>query len=452
MSAHTTIQQQRTLLLHKQTTSASLVAKAAARISDPQGEGIRAFIGGVSPSVQTQAVDADALIAQGGGGELIGLPIAIKDLFDVQGEVTRAGARVLADEPAADDSGVVARLRVAGAVLIGRTNMSEFAYTGVGTNPHYGTPSNPWDRPTGRTPGGSSSGAAVAVADGMAVAAIGTDTGGSCRIPAALCGIVGFKPTAGAIPINGMVPLSPSYDSVGSLANSVQCCALLDQVMSGRPVQMVLPATLHGLRVGLPSNLVLDELDDEVASRYEIFKQTLAAAGAVLTPVELVSYTRLPELAVNGGIVAAEAFAWHAKLLATQANAYDPLVLERIQSGKTTSNTDYLELLDKRSELRHLFEQETKAFDILVMPTVPLIAPPIAQLAKADEFYRVNRLLLRNTAPANIFNTGAISLPFGAQGRAPVGMMLVGKRHEDDRLLSIAEAVFATFHAPHPLA
>ena len=445
MTMRPTLLQQRERLRRKEVTSATLVAQAIACIRDPQGEGVRAFVGGASAAAQAQAESADLLASHGIGGPLSGLPIAIKDLFDVQGEVTRAGARVLGETPAVRDGAVAARLRAAGAVLIGRTNMSEFAYTGVGTNPHYGTPSNPWDRATGRTPGGSSSGAAVAVADGMAIAAIGTDTGGSCRIPAALCGLVGFKPTSGAIPVDGMVPLSGSYDSVGSLANSVQCCALLDQVMSGRDEVAVQPADLKGLRVGLPVNLVLDELEPEVAARFEIFKQTLAAAGASLIPVSLESYARLPELAVNGGIVAAEAYAWHAQLLAEHAENYDPLVLGRIQFGAKTTAAEYLGLLDLRSVLMRLFERETRGFDVLAMPTVPMVAPPIALLAEADEFYRVNRLLLRNTAPANIFNTGAISLPFGTPGQVPVGMMLVGKQGADDRLLSIAEAVFHMF-------
>jgi len=437
-----TIAQARAQLAGGRTSSARLVGEAVARIEDAQGEGARAFIGGASASALAQAEAADRLAAAGIHGPLSGVPVSVKDLFDVQGEVTRAGSRVLERGPAAADGAVAARLRAAGAVLVGRTNMSEFAYTGLGVNPHYGTPSNPWDRQAKRIPGGSSSGAAVAVTDAMAVASVGTDTGGSCRIPAALCGLVGFKPTAGAIATEGMVPLSRSYDAVGTLAWSVACCALLDQVLRGAAPTPLPDVSLKGLRVGLPSNYMLDDLEPEVAEAYDAFKNQLAQAGAQLTEVKLESLAGLSELTRNGGIVAAEAYAWHRRLIETSRERYDPLILQRMEPGGLTTAADYLWLLERRAQLQQLYRAETRGFDVLAMPTVPIVAPRLADLAEEDAYYRANRLLLRNTSPANVFNTGAISLPCRRPaGSAPVGMMLMGRPGGDERLLAIAQAV-----------
>lgn len=422
--------------------STDLVRGALARIADPQGEGERVFIGGASIGAQVQAEAGDCLFAKGARGPLSGIPISIKDVFDVQGEVTRAGSLALAPPPAAVDSAVAARLRAAGAVLIGRTNMSEFAYTGLGVNPHYGTPLNAWDRSSARIPGGSSSGAAVAVTDGMAVASIGTDTGGSCRIPAALCGLVGFKPTAGRIPTTGMVPLSPSYDAVGSLAWSVDCCARLDQVLRGAPVTPLPEASLRGVRIGIPVSSMLDELDDEVVRAFSEWRRKLVSAGAVLTEVRLESLVQLGELALNGGIVAAEAYAWHRHLLRSVGELYDPRIRQRIEPGALTSAEDYISLLQRREQLGRLYHDETRSLDGLAMPTVPIIAPRVAELVSEEAYYRINRLLLRNTSAANVFNTGAISLPCSRAGEAPVGVMLMGKSGADEDLLSIAQAIF----------
>lgn len=444
MSLSTTISQQHARVVTGQSSSVAALHTAHALVQDPFGEGERAFIGGVSAAAWQQAEEVDHLLSRGIAGPLCGVPLAVKDVFDVAGEVTRAGARVLPDTPAAQDSPVVARLRAAGALLVGRTNMSEFAYTGVGLNPHYGTPRNPFDRQAGRIPGGSSSGAAVAVADGMVVAAVGTDTGGSCRIPAALCGLVGFKPTPGLIPTQGMVPLSVSYDSVGTLARSVQCCAVLDQVMRGVPVSPVARASVAGLHIGLPTAGLVDGMDDEVGDRYEFFKRALREAGAHLVPVTLESFLRLQDLMAGGGIVAAEAHAWHEPWMRMRSARYDPRVLTRIRSGAGVDAGALAALLRRRTELAALYDQEASRFDVLLMPTVPIVAPTIDSLDDDAEFHRVNRLLLRNTSPANVFACGAISVPVGAPGRAPVGMMLMGRTGADERLLSIAEAIFPT--------
>lgn len=423
------------------TTSTELTQLAISRILDPSGEGARAFIGGVRASAIAQAKAADRADMSKHSRPLAGIPLSIKDLFNVRGDITRAGSRVLREHVAEDDCTVAQRLLSAGAVLIGRTNMSEFAYTGIGINPHYGTPLNPWDRATGRIPGGSSSGAAVSVADGMCIAAIGTDTGGSCRIPAALCGLVGFKPNAGTIPSTGIVPLSPSLDSIGSIANSVECCAILDQVLRGEKISSLHTASLSGLRVGVPANYMLDNLDNDVATAFSHALKQLSASGAVISKVHFKSLSRLEEMISNGGIVAAEAYAWHRDLLTKQASLYDPLIRKRIEAGKNITKLEYEKLLLKREELSLLFADESSEFDVLAMPTVPIVAPAIMTLADEDEYYRINKLLLRNTSPANMFGSGAISLPIHSKEEAPVGLMLMGHRNADRRLFEIAQGV-----------
>src|ERR1700735_3301636 len=244
-----------------------LVDEFLARIADPSGEGARTFIH-VDAKAALEAADAmDHLRkANAAPSRFAGIPISIKDLFDIKGQVTRAGSRALDDSPPAEaDAPVVARLRRAGFVVIGRTNMTEFAYSGIGINPHYGTPKSAWQRSVGHVPGGSSSGAAVSVADGMAYGALGTDTGGSCRIPAAYNGIVGFKPTQRRVPLDGGVPLSFSLDSFGPLARSVGCCAVLDAVLADQSVAAVTPRPIKGMRLAVPTTIALDDLDDAVA-------------------------------------------------------------------------------------------------------------------------------------------------------------------------------------------
>src|SRR5689334_21736073 len=241
------------------TTSRALTEAALSRIEDTKGEGARAFIKVYRTQALAAADASDALRKAGvAQGPLAGIPMSIKNLCDVAGETTLAGSKALEGAPPAKaDAPVLERLRRAGAVILGSTNMSEFAFSGIGFNPHYGTPGNPADRT--RVPGGSSSGAAVSVADGMVVAALGTDTGGSVRIPSAVCGLVGFKPTARRVPLDGLVPLSSSLDSVGPLANSVECCAIVDAVFANEPIQIPEAAPLSGLRFGIPKQFVMEE-------------------------------------------------------------------------------------------------------------------------------------------------------------------------------------------------
>src|SRR5687768_4207305 len=265
------------------TTSRRLTEQALERIADPAGEGARAFMKVYAESALAEADFSDRL-RKGGvrRSPVDGLPVSLKDLFDVAGDVTRAGSKVLSRK-AETDAPAVARLRAAGAVFVGRTNMVEFAFGTTGINPHYGTPKNPWDRATGRIPGGSSSGAAVAQADGMCVMALGTDTRGSVRIPSALCGVTGFKPTARRVPRAGAFPLSYTLDSIGPLANSVGCCAVYDAILAGAQPEALPELPAKGLSFLVPKTEVRDGLDREVADAFESSVEKLKRAGAVIT-------------------------------------------------------------------------------------------------------------------------------------------------------------------------
>ena len=426
-------------------TALQLAETCLARATDPSGEGKRVFIALSPEKVRAQATASDALRRYGiVPSPLAGVPISVKDLYDVQGEVTAAGSKALADSPPADrDAPAIARLRAAGAVLMGRTNMTEFAYSGVGLNPHYGTPSSPWDRATGRIPGGSSSGAAVSVADGMAIVGLGTDTGGSCRIPAALCGTVGWKPTARRIPLDGVTPLAFSLDSLGSMGASVACVALVDRIMAGAPVCALTPPPLRGQRLGVLKTVVLDGLDADVAQAYERSLSVLSKAGAVLVDAESPAVQRMPSLFGKGGLTAAEASAWHKSLIASRGNLYDPRVRTRIEVGFSQTAADYLGIVEARRALAAEFDAATRPFDALVMPTCPIVAPPIAAFERDEDFARLNMQLLRNTLIGNVMDRCSISLPCHGRGEAGVGLMLVGERGADHGLLSLAAAIEA---------
>jgi aspartyl-tRNA(Asn)/glutamyl-tRNA(Gln) amidotransferase subunit A len=420
------------------TSSRALVEEALARIADPAGEGARCFRH-VYAEAARQAADAQDRLRQAGYvlSPLAGIPVSIKDLFDVAGERTLAGSKALDDAPpAAADAPVVARLRAAGAVLIGRTNMTEFAFSGIGINPHYGTPGNPFDRR--RIPGGSSSGAPVSVVDGFAAVAIGTDTGGSVRIPAAFCGIVGFKPTQKRVPREGATPLSTTLDSIGPLGRSVACCAVTDAILAGEDPVVPPAHPVVGLRLGVPRTLVLDELDREVASAFEAACAALSRAGARVIDVPLTELGEYPQINAGGGFSSPEAYAWHADLIARRGHDYDPRVRVRIERGKSMSAADYVRLLERRADVIRRIDDRTAAFDALLMPTLPLIAPPISAFDKDEDYWWLNARALRNTSIINFLDRCAITLPIEPPGTAPVGLMAVGRHGEDRRLLGIA--------------
>lgn len=427
-------------LVSGRASARSLVDQSLARIMDPQGEGARAFISVSSESARAQADEVDRRRAAGQAvPAFAGIPLAIKDLFDVAGEVTKAGSRVLANQPpAARDAPVIARLRAAGFIFIGRSNMTEFAYSGLGLNPHYGTPLSSFDRATRRIPGGSTSGGGVAVADDMAAASLGTDTGGSCRIPAAFNGIVGFKPTASRVPREGAYPLSQSLDSVGSLAHSTACCAALDAILRGVEPQPLPDVPLNRVRLLLPTTLALDEIDESVGRAFERTIESLSRAGVTIARQPLDELLRIPQINAGGGLAAAEAYAWHRTLLEQHGNEYDPRVAMRILKGRDV-NAD--EVRAARAAVIDSTNRSTREFDALVMPTVPIIPPPLAAFEKDADYLRLNALVLRNPSLANFLDRCSISLPIHRPGAAPVGLMLIGHRDADERLLSVANAL-----------
>lgn len=412
-----------------------------------QAENTRSIFTRLYPdAARACALHADAMRAAGVElSPLAGLPVSIKDLTDVAGETTLAGSTVLSTmAPAVTDAPVVRRLRSVGAAIIGKTNMTEFAFSGVGLNPHYGTPSNPADQEVARIPGGSSSGAAVSVATGLCVAGLGSDTGGSIRIPAALCGIVGFKPTARRVPTAGTVPLSTTLDTICAMTRSVDDCILIDGVISDQ--SMAFPALpLDRVRLAVPQTIMLDALEPHIAASFSAALGRLSKAGAQIVDS---TFALLTEAAELNKFSSAEAFAWHRAMLADHEDRYDFRVAKRIRMGAAMSAADYIDLHRKRRDWIARMERELALFDALVMPTVPIVAPPIADLEASEEvFFKANALLLRNPSTINLLDGCAISLPCHALGTLPVGLMIAGPAMSDARVLAIARAAEAALRA-----
>lgn len=378
---------------------------------------------------------------------LAGLAVSVKDLFDVQGMTTAAGSAVLADAPPAQaDSPAVARLRRAGAAIIGRTHMVEFAFSGVGVNPHFGTPAA-YDTRHGALPGparvcgGSSSGAGVSVATGAAFIGLGSDTGGSIRIPAALNGIVGFKSTACLVPTTGTVPLSTTLDTACALTRTVRDAIVAHEILAARRITRS-PAPLSAWRLAVPSTLFLDGLDDTVAAAFERTLTQLRRAGAHITEIALPETAQLAEVNATGGFSAAESYAWHRTLLQRSGSGYDPRVKSRIERGASMSAADYIDLLQARRAWIERMRAATAGFDALLSPTVPIVAPTIASVAPGNErdaeFFRVNGLLLRNTGVVNMLDGCGLSLPCHQAGELPVGLMVWHGALRDDAVLNIS--------------
>ena len=425
------------------TTSRELVEQALARIADPAGEGQRAFIKVYAESARAEADHADRLRKSGVRRSAVdGLPVSLKDLFDIAGEVTRAGSRVLEKAPPAKrDAGAVARLRAAGAIFIGRTNMVEFAFGGVGLNSHYGTPKNPWDRKTGRVPGGSSSGAAVAQADGMCVMALGSDTRGSIRQPAALCGVAGFKPTARRVPRDGAYPLSWTLDSVGPLASSIACCAAYDAVLAGEADPMLDELPAKGLRLMLPRSSALQDLDAEVGKAFDESLKKLSKSGAALTEVAMPAFDRQSEYFKGGGFAGAEAYYLHRPNI-ERLGEYDPWVAKRVLMSKDLGAADYVGFGFLREEYIRTVAAAAAPFDAILMPTTPCVAPTIAEASRSDEdYFRWNFRIMRNTGLINFLDGCAATLPIHERAAAPVGLMVCGTAMTDRRTLAVAAAI-----------
>jgi amidase/aspartyl-tRNA(Asn)/glutamyl-tRNA(Gln) amidotransferase subunit A len=380
---------------------------------------------------------------------LAGVPVSIKDLFDVRGQPTRAGG-VTPDlaTPASSDAPAVARLRAAGAVLVGRTQMSEFAFSGVGINPHQGTPANPalaaLGRP-GRIPGGSTAGGAVSVAAGAAWAALGSDTGGSIRIPAALHGLVGFKNSQALTPLAGAFPLAPSLDTVCAITRSVRDALRLHAVLADRPVTPD-PRPLSARRAAVVGRHFLEGLAPAVAQAFEQALARLRAAGLTITDLDLPELDRLADLTANGGITAAESWRGHAERLAAHEAAYDPRVVARIRRGAAIDDAALAALRARRRCF--IADVGTRlaaaGAELVLSPTVPIEAPRIDDLLASDEaFFRDNALLLRNPMVVNLLDGCALSLPCQRPGDAPVGLMAWALNGQDDALLHAGLAIEA---------
>jgi aspartyl-tRNA(Asn)/glutamyl-tRNA(Gln) amidotransferase subunit A len=316
--------------------------------------------------------------------------------------------------------------------------MTEFAYSGIGINPHYGTPKGAWQRKAGHVPGGSSSGAAVSVVDGMAHGALGTDTGGSCRIPAAFNGIVGFKPTQRRVPLDGGVPLSFSLDSFGPIARTVNCCAVLDAVLADEAFVPLQPRSVRGMRLAVPTTLALDELEEPVARTFERALETLSRHGALIERIAVPEFLDVAVMSAKGGFAAAESYAWHRYLIASKGDVYDPRVSSRIMRGEGQSAADYIDLLGARRSLIARTEKRIAPYDALILPTTANTPPRIADLVDDAAFTKANLLALRNCTLINMIDGCAISLPAHRDGEVPVGLMLAAAGGSDRRIFELA--------------
>lgn len=421
------------------TTSRERTEAALARIADPAGEGKRSCLTLYADTARVAADAADARARAGNQvGPLDGAVITIKDLFDVAGEVTRAGSAMLAKrgKPAKADAPAIKRLRDAGAVIVAKTNMTEFAFSGVGANPHFGTPGNPADRK--RIPGGSSSGGAVACADGIGEITIGTDTGGSTRIPAALCGIVGYKPTQKRIPRDGAYPLSFALDSIGPMARSVADCHRTDAVLAAERFEPLQVADLSAVRIGLVQGMVLQNVDGIVGPAWEKALARLGSAKRSDMTLDLSTMTAVND---RGGIAPLEAYAINRTLLHEDGDGVDPFVRARIMRASQMGAADYIQNMRERAtgiaRINAVFEN----FDVLALPTTPIVAPTMEEVATADAFAARNALLLRNTSIGNFFDLCAISLPLRLGNALPCGLMLFARHGEDRKLFEVAAAV-----------
>jgi len=425
------------------TSARKLVDECLVRIADTSGEGARAFIH-VDAEAAIEAAEAMDRLREvkAAPSPFAGIPVSVKDLFDIKGQVTRAGSRALDDSPPAEtDAPAVARLRRAGFIVIGRTNMTEFAYSGIGINPHYGTPKGAWQRSAGHVPGGSSSGAAVSVADRMAHGALGTDTGGSCRIPAAYNGIVGYKPTQRRVPLEGTVPLSFTLDSIGPLARTVGCCAVLDAVLANETIAPLQPRPVKGMRLAVPTTVALDDLDDAVARTFDRALETLSRQGALIERIEVPEFLDVAPMNVKGGFAAAESYAWHRYLITSKGDVYDPRVAMRILRGESLSAADYVDFLGARKSLIARATVRLAPYDALVLPTTANTPPVIADLADDKAFTKANLLSLRNCTLINMIDGCAISLPCHREGEVPVGLMLAASGGADHSIFELAAAM-----------
>ena len=442
-----TIEQLNQRLSRGETTREALVAQALSGAALPAAKNVFTKLYPEAALAAARAADA----AHHAGvmlPPLAGLPVSIKDLYGVAGETTMAGSLVCQGEPVqTEDAPVVARLRAAGSAIIGKTNMTEFAFSGIGINPHYGTPVNPTDSSVARIPGGSSSGAGVSVALGLAVAGLGSDTGGSIRIPAALCGIVGFKSTQKRVPLEGALELSRALDTVCAMTRSVQDCITVDGILSGAMLK-VRRRAIEGMRLAVPQTVVLEGLDHTVAQAFDRSLSILSEAGAQIIEIPLTEFAEISKVNAPGGLSPIEAYAVHHERLARAQAQFDPRVSARIMLGGAISAQQYIALLEKRRAWIARVERAVEGYDALICPTVPTVAPEIEGLVASDEaFFKANGQMLRNTFTINLLDGCSYSLPCHREGELPVGLMLSSIHGDDAQLSAVALAVEDTLSA-----
>ena len=417
-----------------------------AAIDDKTGQGKNTFIETYHDRARAEAATIDTARKNGWAlAPFAGVSLSIKDLFDVAGEITRAGSVLLADSPpATSDATIIARLRQAGFILIGRTNMTEFAFSGLGMNAHYGNPLSPYDRKTGRVSGGSSSGSAVSVSDNMAAATIGSDTGGSTRAPASYCGIVGVKPSCARMPSDGVFPLSPSFDAAGPMGNSVACISIIDSIMAGGAGIRETAFASAGLRLAIPDGYLMDDLDAEIATAFTAAIDRLQGVGVHVQKIRLEALEAMRPSNNPKSIVSAEAYAVHRQWLdSDHSEKYDPFIGRRLRGGADILAADYIAMFEKRDAVCQTIKMQTRGFDALVLPTTPGIAPTIADMPTIEKQLEMNARSLRNTAISNYLDRPTITIPCHPHGTAPVGLSLMGSRHHDRRLLAIADGLEA---------
>jgi aspartyl-tRNA(Asn)/glutamyl-tRNA(Gln) amidotransferase subunit A len=431
-------------LAESRTSSVALTTEALARIEDKNGEGPRAFIRVFRDAALAAAEASDRLRKAGiVPSPLAGIPVSVKDLCDVAGHTTLAGSIALRNQPpATKDAPVVARLRAAGAIVVGTTNMTEFAMGGLGLNPHYGNVRNTYDRKTGRVPGGSSSGAAISVTDGMAAMGLGTDTAGSVRIPAAFNGLAGFKPTVGRIPTEGVFPLSTTLDSVGPLARTVECCALTDAVWADEPVVAPPPARLEGRRLAVPNTVMMENLEPAVEQAFGAALAKLAKAGARIEKIDMPELAELAAMARTRFPSMVEGYSIHRERLAHAAGDIDPRIVGRMKAGSAIPAYEYYEGMQFLKDVRVRAARVTSRYDALAFPTIAVTAPEIARFTETEEgrndFFVI---VIRNASIANLLERCALSVPCHEKGAAPVGLTLMGERMADKKILAIGRAV-----------
>jgi aspartyl-tRNA(Asn)/glutamyl-tRNA(Gln) amidotransferase subunit A len=380
---------------------------------------------------------------------LAGQVLVVKACFDVAGWTTHAGSALLADAaPAAIDAPIVAALRSQGAIVLAQTNMTEFAYGALGLNSTYGTPTTPLRRDERRVAGGSTSGGAVAVAVGAADIALGSDTSGSIRIPAAFCGVVGFKPSQGRYPSEGMIPLASSFDAPGFIASDVACLRRVDAALAPSDARMTTTRSIAGVHLLVPLDAIhAGDTDREVLDRFDRWLATLAAAGVRITETELPMLTEASLAARAGSVIAVEAYDWHRDLIADHLDLYDERVGPRIQQGSRVLAADYVAALRTIHDCRRRYDAALEGADAIVTPTVPILPPLVADVQTMATYLAMNTEVLRLTECANRLDLPSASLPGKRDEREPIGLMLTGRRTDDAGLLDLAVAVEACLAA-----